>query len=176
MKSVWWRGSAALLVVLLASSLGAPALAGDTLPIHGRFVGTVELTRLSDTPPVFRVGYLAVGRAAHLGLAQATLSTPEVELDLFGRRLIVRTPQWSGTIVAANGDEVSGAYAFRDSIVRFSLLGEFSLVADLEVLEGTGRFSGATGEAVAIISGNVFTGTFGIDIEGSISTVGSSNR
>jgi len=174
MTKLFSRGNWSLLFAIIAV-LAAPAAAKETVPIKAHFTGTVKVTPLSNTEPIFKVEYLATGNSSHLGKSKATLVSPEVEVDLIGGEIRALVPEWVGTITAANGDQITGSYVLPD-VVELSASGTFSLEADLKVTGGTGRFKGAKGNANASVSGNIFTATYSVDLKGEISTVGSSKK
>lgn len=165
-----------ILIALLAPILVAHALGGEEVPIKGRCEGSMTLTPVAGSDSALAVGYVATGTTSHLGRVEMTTVTPEVELDLENGIVIVRSREWSGTVTTASGDTIFGRYAVRDDIIPFTPAGDFSAGTDLTVTGGTGRFEGATGRVLAIIKGNVFDLTFGMEFEGKISAVGSSKR
>lgn len=175
MKRLPWADIPLLMFLLTWASI-AQVSAGETVPIRGRFAGTVQVTPLSASEPLFRVDSVAVGPVSHLGKAVAAWAVPEVVLDLVNGRLIVANTEWSGTITAANGDQIFGTYRFRANTVAFTQSGNFSFEVILTVTGGTGRFKNATGTGVAVGSGNIFAMSTRIELAGRISTVGSSRK
>ena len=167
MRALSSRHGLALLVVV-GWSHGAQIVAGDEVPIQGRLTGTVKVTPLSTTAPVFRVDNVATGRVFHLGRVKAAWASPKVTVDVSGPRLIVADPNWIGTLTAANGDQIFGTYVLPE-VIPLTPAGDFSTEAELIVVDGTGRFEDAEGEAQAFITGNVFTGAFSIQMVGWIS-------
>ena len=170
------HGTRCLGVCLVAAAvigpvLGAPAEAGDRLPIHGSFRGTFR----SETSPLLGPAVVhmeAEGTLSHFGRARAVTTSPDVSVDLLRFVLVLGTASWSGVITAANGDELHGTYTYRAREVPFSpVTGQFSYVADLAITGGTGRFAGAAGSGIVTGIGNGFTDpwTFSVVIEGTIS-------
>ncbi len=177
MKSNYQRSLrfATILIACLLPSLVGAAGPVKAVRIKGRFVGTVGLTPIAGED-TFRLDNVATGIVSHLGRSEAAWVVPEVQLDLVNRQLIVGNTEWTGTITAANGDQIFGMYSFRDDVIEFTLLGDLSFDLDLEITGGTGRFKGATGNATAVGSANIFTGKFSVKLTGEISTVGSSKK
>src|SRR5688572_30293201 len=89
MKRVQAWASLSLLMLLVTWASIGRASAGETVPIRGWFIGTVQVTPLSASEPLFRIDTVAVGPVSHAGKAVAAWAVPEVVLDLVNRRLIV---------------------------------------------------------------------------------------
>ncbi len=165
-----------VLTALLASAWAVPASSGQDLPIKGRFKGSVTVLPLSHVEPVFELESTAAGNVSHLGQTEAALTFPDVEFDLANMQILVGVTEWFGTFTVANGDQILGTYSLSNDTLPVSPLGEVTFEADLVIASGTGRFEGATGQAVAIGRANVLTRTFTVEIEGRISTVGSGKK
>jgi hypothetical protein len=143
----------------------------EGVPIKGSFQGTVQVAPLPQPEMLFRVVYSATGTVSHLGQVQATLTTSQVKVDPRAMQLTLLTPKWTGTITAANGDQIFGTYVLPGTI-NLTATGTFAFNANLMVQGGTGRFANAQGQAQASGTANVFTRTFNLEIAGWISKVG----
>jgi hypothetical protein len=158
-----------LLAALQAPGLAAPSFGADVQPSHGQVKGTVTATPISILDLSFRVDVVANGTLSHIGRIQMDWAVPEVTLDLANLQLVVKNPEWIGTLTAANGDHIFGRYAFRDETIPFSPTGNISFALDLTITGGTGRFKDASGQAVAVGAANLFSGTFTIEVDGEFS-------
>jgi hypothetical protein len=161
------------LVILLLAGFDSPAFGGNEVPIKGQVEGTVAVTPFPDSETLYRIDNIGIGNFSHLGQVETVWAIPSAELDLLNGRLIVASPEWTGTITAANGDQIFGVYEFPHNVIPFSPTGDLSFEADLRITGGTGRFDGATGQAVSFGTANIFTGAFTIYLRGSIATIGS---
>jgi hypothetical protein len=170
-----WTG---LMIVTALFSLGdaTRVLAGETVPIKGRFRGRVISTPLSQTELIWQLDSIATGPVSHLGHIVATFSFPAVKFDLANMLAIVASPEWFDTFTAANGDQIVGMYALTTDTLPVNLDGDIDFEADLFVISGTGRFAKARGEAFAVGTANVFTRTFTVEFKGRLTTVGSSKK
>ncbi|MBA2431990.1 MAG: hypothetical protein H0V56_07725 [Chthoniobacterales bacterium] len=168
MKQIWTRSG--ICVAVFAVFLGTAALsqAKGTKSINGTFSGQATVTPISLQPPVFRQNNVATGTISHLGRVTAEWTVREVSFASQGTQLVIAQPDWIGVIKAQNGDQIIGAYTFRSSTLPISPDGEVQFIADLNITGGTGRFAGATGQAVSIGRGNIWTGRFTLDLTGSI--------
>lgn len=179
MKTVGQRSFRFVLMLLVAGLMPGIVAAGQgvkTVPIKGHFTGTVGITTLSAAQARFQLDNVGHGNVSHLGRAKAEWRIPEVKVEMGKHRLVVTETTWTGTITAANGDQIVGVYTFRDKFIPFSMTGDVSFEMDLEITGGTGRFQNATGSAVAVGTANVMAGTFDIRLKGRISSVGSSKQ
>jgi hypothetical protein len=179
MKTAYQRSFRFALMMLLLGLLPGIAAAKDgvkTVPIKGHFTGTVGITTLSISNATFQLDNVGHGNVSHLGRSKADWRVPEVQLDLTNQVLIVSNTTWTGTITAANGDQIIGVYTFRNQAIPFSISGDVSFDLDMEITGGTGRFQHATGSAVATGTANVISGKFNIRLNGRISSVGSSKH
>jgi hypothetical protein len=179
MKTVRQRPFRFVLIMLVVGLLPGILVAKPgvkTVPIKGHFTGTVGVTILSESNALFQLDNVGHGNVSHLGRSKAEWRVPEVQLDVVNHQLIVSNSTWTGTITAANGDQIVGVYTFRDTVIPFSMTGDVSFEMDLEITGGTGRFQYATGSAVAVGTANVMAGKFNIRLNGRISSVGSSKK
>jgi hypothetical protein len=147
------------IVLLIASALAAPSLAGDTVPLKGQ--GSFTPTGQTVDPSTGNVIIFAnvAGTLSHLG--QFTGTATEV---LFAPDYVSFTVDT--ILVAANGDQLFVTYdgmfvdAQNDSVGTFEITG------------GTGRFAGASGSGT-ILSLNGGARFFA---QGVITTVGSGKK
>ncbi len=153
-------------IVTSTSVTPGPSTASHSVPVRGRFTGTATVTHLSVSEPLYRVDVNADGIVTHLGRARATYAVPQFLFDPVNRELTVLNTTWTGTITAANGDQVFAQYTLRTSTVPFTVLGDFAFSTDLALTGGTGRFQGATGVAVGFATGNIFTQKFTVGFDG----------
>jgi hypothetical protein len=159
-----------------AFGLAATTRAGDTVPVHGSLRGTVTITPVSEIPPVVDIRGDATGPISHMGLASATVTFPNVEVDILSGQLILSETQWFVTVTAANGDQIQALYTLPVATVAPDPEGNIDYVAELLVLGGTGRFEGATGSGLSFGRANVFTFAFTTDVVGQLSSVGSAKK
>ena len=160
-------------IVSILSLVSVTCVAADQ-PIKGKFVGTIEYTQISQQPEVFRLVGKAAGMVSHLGKVQAEVIFPEASIP--GARLDLGEVTWTGSITTANGDKIFGEYTAVADSFEITLSGDVFYSASLVITGGTGRFAGATGEAVADAVANVFTLGFTVEIRGIISNVGGSSK
>jgi hypothetical protein len=164
---------ALLLVASLASSAVA-AVARTTVPVKGSVAGSVTVIPLAE-PGSYRLENHGTGTMSHLGRIETFWAIPAVELDLVNRVLVVSNLEWTGTITAANGDQILGRYTFPSERIPFQLNGDVVFDVELEITGGTGRFEHASGRAAAAGRANIYTEDFQIDFDGEMSTVGSAH-
>lgn len=147
----------------------APLLAAapNVTPIHGRVTGRARPTRLA-VPGTFRLDISASGPVSQAGIAHAQWVLPEVSLDMTSGLLVVVVPTWSVTLDVANGDQLVGRYTFRTTDIPVSVTGDFTVLADVDITGGTGRFLGASGRCASVISGNVLTKALTVDFSGAL--------
>jgi len=132
------------LLAVIAMGLAAPASARpDARPFKGTTSGEVTFVSDDDCPNFggLKTVTNTTGTASHLGRTAATAQhcTPE-GADIDGGR---------ATLVAANGDEVHLEYAGTVApVVTQTTPIDTVIVAETpyEIVGGTGRFDGATGE------------------------------
>src|SRR5262245_30145227 len=121
------------LALTLSNAQNKPAVAnndnlGPSKPkaaptvLKGHFEGTVSVSPISGR--LFRLENVAAGVLSHVGSSTAAWAVPEVEVDMANLRLNVGVATWSGTITAANGDEIRGIYSFREDAIPFTILGD----------------------------------------------------
>jgi hypothetical protein len=152
------------LAVLAVLSLAGPAAAGDQVPFRGQFDGNVTATPVN--PPVFAILVEGDGHASQLG--RFTVCIPH---------LVDRSTRLaSGTYVftAANGDTLTAD--FTGQSFPTDMPGVLSIVENATVTGGTGRFAGATGSFTVERLFDTAAGTTTATIDGTISSVGASNR
>jgi hypothetical protein len=156
-----------LCIALAGFILGAghTAFARGTKQIRGQFAGHSEVTQIGNG--VYRQVNVATGNLTHIGRVTAEWTVREVRVGP-GSTLIVAQPDWTGVLRTPNGDQLLGVYSFRSSTLSISPAGEVQFVTDLEITGGTGRFTGASGQAVGTGRGNIWTGQFTIDLSGTI--------
>lgn len=164
----------ALLLVAGGPSSAVAAVARTTLPVEGWVAGSVTVIPLPQ-PGSYRLENHGTGTMSHLGRIETAWAIPAVELDLVNRVLIVSNIEWTGTITAANGDQILGRYTFPGERIPFRLNGDVIFDVDLEITGGTGRFASAGGRAAAAGRANIYTGQFQIDFDGEMSTLGSTH-
>jgi hypothetical protein len=163
-------------VFLLAFSacVLATSFAASQVRIRGEFSGSVAATPVDDLPGAVHLVATGTGSVSHLGKATAEVSFPAAVIDLDAGELLLLAHEWTGTITAANGDQIHGTYTLHSDTLPISALGEVEYGADLTVTGGAGRFKNATGQGVAHGIGNLLDSSFVVEISGVISTVGSS--
>lgn len=138
------------------------------IPVHGSFSGYAELLPHASSPGRLRLELEATGRITQLGQSRARWVLPEVTIGLAGGILQVQDASWTGTLVAASGDELLGIYTLRETSIPISLVGDFEVLADLQMLSGTGRLHGASGTGTSVVRGNVITRAVRVDFTGSM--------
>lgn len=111
-----------------ARSSSAPA--NLALPFRGSFQGTQNVTPLG--PERASVEVSAAGVATHLG--RFTIALPHIVT------FATRTAVGNFTIVAANGDQLTGTFRGQAQVGAI-----VSIVEDVTITGGTGRFTGASG-------------------------------
>ena len=151
------------LAVLTVVGLAGPVAAEEQVPFKGSLDGIVTVT---GTPPIVSVLVNASGNATHLG--QFTLAIPY----LANRTTSTVTGSYHFT--AANGDTLSADFTGQGTPTTTP--GVRSLVETATITGGTGRFAGATGSFTAERLFNTIAGTTTGSFNGTISSIGSSNR
>jgi hypothetical protein len=139
-----------------------PAAAGNQVPFVGTLSGqVVGVTPQDQTHLLFDVG--VSGRVTHLGRftgeAQVLQNVPDGSYVGFY------------TWTAANGDTISGT--FEGQLIPTATPGVFDNLETSIVTGGTGRFEGATGNAILTGQIDTVAGSFVYPIDGAISSVGS---
>ena len=132
-----------LAVILLTSYLGAPAHAGEMVPLKGTFLCEVISPDFST---------ICQGHATHLGQNVA----------------FVDGPTGTATLVASNGDTITTAttdFALGNEIS----FGIFLFIQEITITGGTGRFSNAVGSATLTGTVNFIIGEFEGFTNGTIS-------
>ena len=133
------------LAVLVVLGLTGPAAAGAQVPFKGRLEGVDTTTPL--TPPFVSATVEATGEATHLGEFTLTILVT-------GNRA---TGMATGTFLftAANGDTVFGALSGQSTLTA---PGVITIVENMIITGGTGRFAGSTGSFTSTRLRNVVTG------------------
>jgi len=129
------------LAVAVVMALVAPVSAGEQRPFQGRFTGSAV-----PTAPALRcgddvtLGFAVAGVATHLGRFSGTGTNCTEPTFAFEAVDI-----WDGIIVlqAADGSTLTFTSAGTQTA---PVAGVASFVQELEVMDGTGRFDGASGE------------------------------
>lgn len=153
-----------LVIALVLFSSGIAARADDQVPFKGTLSGQVtSVTPISQEVLVFSV--FVSGLATHLG-------SFEGEAEIVQN---VITGSYSGTFtwIAANGDTVTGT--FTGQLIPTATPGLFDNLEEITIAGGTGRFSNATGSAVATGQLDQTTLSFLFPFKGTISSAGSNN-
>ncbi len=158
-----------ILTCIIITLMPVPQVLAADVPIKGHFVGNVVATPLSITEPLFRLEIISSGVLSHLGKSKAKFVVPSVLFVPQSAQVALGNLQWTGTLTAANGDQISGTYTFRPASIKFGLTGDISYQADLKVTGGTGRFEGLSGQALATGKANYITQTFAADVNGRLS-------
>ena len=118
-------------VILLTSYLGAPAHAGEMVPLKGKFTCQVDLITFES---------ICHGHTTHVGKNEAFVDS-------------TGTATW----VAPNGDTITNIttfFEFGDEVAP----GVFLFVQDIIFTGGTGRFSNAIGSATLTGTWSFITG------------------
>jgi hypothetical protein len=118
--------------------LNAPLRAGEQVPAKGTFNPIVFSTTQVD-PTHLRFDAHVIVLATQLGRARG----PAVFILDLATFVHVGEFTW----VAANGDAVSGTFV--GQFIPTDTLGLFDNVEAFEIVDGTGRFEGATGSGIA---------------------------
>jgi len=165
-----FRLVAILAVILALLAASAPTSAGprDGADVWGAIRGQTSVAPLAGSPGSFRVESRGSGWMRGVGRVQVAWVVPEVELDLLRRTITVADLEWSGTITAANGDQLFGRYEFPSDTIRFSRFGTVRFSAVLNVTGGTGQFANVTGQARSYGIANIYTRRFRIAFGGTL--------
>ena len=156
------HNSAASLALAFVAVLGlaGPVAAGEQVPFKGSLEG-VDIGTVVN-PPFVSAQVTATGNATHLGkFTFAELVTVDT-----------RTRIGTGTflLTAANGDTVFGALSGQSTLTAPGVL---TIVENMIITGGTGRFAGSTGSFTGTRLKDLVTGeTIGV-FEGTISSPGS---
>jgi hypothetical protein len=162
------RHSPAASLALAASvvlGLAGPADAGEQVPFKGRLEGVV--TTLTPLPPSSMfVRVEGTGNATHLGRLTwvATLVADNATGEAAG----------SYQFTAANGDMLFTDFTGRG--VPTETPGVLSIVDDVTITGGTGRFAGATGTFTFKHLYDIAAGTTFGSFDGTISSPGAAKR
>jgi hypothetical protein len=140
---------------------------GKRAAIKGRLSGKVITKRTSETS-IFDTTVSATGNLSVLGRVVANCAVPNVKFDRTNLRLGLGVLQGTGTIKTARGETIFGKFTFGAGSVGFTLKGEVSAKMDLKITGGTGKYKGATGQAVGTGRANVFAKNFVIDLDGEV--------
>ena len=148
-----------LALAVLAAGLAVPVVAGELVPFHGTLEGSEVVT---GAPPLVSVQGSGGGEATQLGrysydlVATVDISNPP--------------PKGVGTLTltTANGDQlIAGFMGFSVPVIPGQII---LITEEALIIDGTGRFAGATGSFTITRLKNQITGeTFG-SFEGEIST------
>jgi hypothetical protein len=127
------------LAVAIVMALVAPASAGDQRPMRGHFTGSAIPTDPRCGTDV-TIGFAVSGNATHLGRLTGIGSNCTEPTFVFEAVDI-----WDGIIVLAAAD--GSTLTFTSSGTQTApAAGVASFLQELEVIDGTGRFDGASGE------------------------------
>jgi hypothetical protein len=127
-----WYGVGALLAVLAALTLSAPALAAaKQVPFKARSSGVATTTGFDPVAMIASTRVEGQGQATYLGQFTAT-AVAEVDV-------VTGNAHGSWTLTAANGDQLFLTFTAVPSSDSTHGIGTFTIVG------GTGRFAGATG-------------------------------
>jgi hypothetical protein len=142
-----------------SSAIGGAALTEAKGASELPFQGTLEADEIiTGSPPVLQDVLTGTGQATHLGRFTATF-TYDIHLD-------VLTSNGSFTLIAANGDSISGPLTGEGTPSDAGL----KIVEIATITEGTGRFANATGsfridrlhDYVTLSSSGSFDGTINL--------------
>ena len=126
------------LAVLAAMGLASPVAAGESVPLQGTLEG---IDQNLTPPPLVEIHGVGGGEATQLGRF-----TYDLQATVDFSQTPPNPPQGVGTLIltAANGDTlVAGILGSSAPVIP----GQLILVTELAVIiDGTGRFAGATGE------------------------------
>ena len=154
------RRIALALAAFAVLGLAGPVLAGEQVPFKGSLEGVDTATPL--TPPFVSATVEATGQATHLGEFTWTI------LATVNRATGMATGTFLFT--AANGDTVFGALSGQSTLTAPGVL---TIVENMIITGGTGRFAGSTGSFTGTRLKDLVTGeTIGV-FEGTVSSPGS---
>jgi hypothetical protein len=155
---VWIVAAAAALIVAGALGTGAAvASAANAVPIKASISGTVSATSATG----FALG--GAGEASHLGRTAYAGTVTVTDTDPITG---VITDTLTETLTAANGDTLT---LLCIEVATPVSPGVYEGSDQWQVIGGTGRFEGATGEGTATTHVDLNTGEFSKQITGSIS-------
>jgi hypothetical protein len=141
------------------SGAGLASQSSQSVPFKGSFEGSQTVTPLQ--PPLAAIDGSATGTGTHLG--QFTVTFPHTV------NFATRTGVGTYTFTAANGDTLTGDFTGQAQGAPPLV----SIVEQVTVTGGTGRFAGATGTFTVQRQFNQSTGATQGSFEGEISSVGS---
>jgi hypothetical protein len=155
------------LAALTLLGLASPASAGKQVPFKGDLEGSFTSTFDPGPPPIATFDGSGEGHGTHLGAF--TYEFPHT-VD-FG----TAPPTGNGTytFTAANGDTLVAKFIGHSTPVGPGLV---FVEEEAVVVDGTGRFEGATGEFTISRLVDQINGTTTGSFEGTISSRGKSNR
>jgi hypothetical protein len=144
-----------LTAVLFLAALASPVVASHEVPLRGT-LDAVEIH--TGAPPVLHSVLTGTGQATHFGRYTATF-----EFDIQLNVMAPSTTTGSFTLVAANGDSISGTLTGQGNVSN----GLVTIVEIATITEGTGRFADATGsfridrvaDQATLVSSGSFDGT-----------------
>lgn len=155
------RSSAAALSMVAVLGLASFVSAGEQVPFKGKLEGLDTATPLD--PPFVSVTVEAAGNATHLGKFTLTILATVNRANGTGSGAFLFT--------AANGDTVYGTISGQSTLTA---PGVITIVENMSITGGTGRFEGATGSFTGTRLKDLATGeTIGV-FEGTISSPGAS--
>jgi hypothetical protein len=140
---------------------------GKRAAIKGRLSGKVNTTRTGETS-IFDTTVSATGNLSALGRVVANCAVPNVKFDPTNLRLSLGVLKGTGTIKTERGETIFGKFTLHTGSVSFTTKGEVSAKVDLKITGGTGKYKGATGQAVGSGRANVFAKSFVIDLDGDV--------
>jgi hypothetical protein len=147
------------IVLLIASALAAPSLAGDTVPLKGQGAFTPTGQTVDPSTGNVIISANVAGNLSHLGQFTGTATQVSFAPDYVSFTVDL-------ILVAANGDQLFATYDGMFVDAQLDSVGTF------EIHGGTGRFAGASGSGT-ILSLNGGAQFFA---QGVITTVGSGKK
>lgn len=158
----------------VAIVVGAPAMAAQPsgpklVPFHATYTGTYQA---AVVPPNVIITATAEGHASHLGRSTANVSIAVslARTDVPNCPVPGTTEVYTATITAANGDTITlvgTGYGCQTSPTTVSVVDEITVTG------GTGRFEGASGSLIGRTAVDQPSGTESFTLDGTLSTPGS---
>ena len=152
-------GVSTLLGAIFVSALATSAYAGNGVPLKGSFSETFVIVA---PPPVIVADASGSGQLTHLGKSTESF-VGTVDFTQIDPRTGCAIDSAVGTIIAANGDQVSVTAAGEFCPATGVDSGSFTITG------GTGRFANATGGGAYTSVANFASGTSSEQYDGSIS-------
>ena len=128
-------------LLLIASLMALPAAAGDRVPFRA-LIHTEPVFVGICGPGCFELAIGGTGQATHMGRTEFE-GPSRVQINLSDPRSGTQTG--TSILTAANGDAIEIAFAGTVEFEGPSPTDPVSFQGEWEVIDGTGRFDGATG-------------------------------